>query len=147
MKKTTFLTIPNNESLFFVTIIHSEHHELAKQIQDTDDTKMREDLERELDELVTRMEAKGEQIARLKRHKIQVCAIEREDLVMYHPSHHPIGPIDRLQTSESFSCLFSMVVSTDKEIILSQWAWFSMSTKNVIGSGQNFTYPLLGGDG
>ena len=49
---------------------------MAKQIQDTDDTKMREDLERELDELVTRMEAKGEQIARLKRHKIQVCAIE-----------------------------------------------------------------------
>ncbi|XP_072035677.1 centrosomal protein of 57 kDa-like [Amphiura filiformis] len=49
-----------------------EHHELAKQIQETEDTRMRDDLERELDELVVRMEAKGEQIARLKRHKIQV---------------------------------------------------------------------------
>ena len=27
--------------------------------------------------------------------------------------------------------------------ILSQWAWFSMSTRNFIGSGQNSAHPLL----
>ncbi|XP_033113229.1 centrosomal protein of 57 kDa-like [Anneissia japonica] len=46
-----------------------EHQELARQIQDTDDRHLREDLERELEQLVMRMEAKGEQIAKLKRHK------------------------------------------------------------------------------
>ena len=28
-------------------------------------------------------------------------------------------------------------------LILSQWAWFGMSTRNFIGSGQNSTHPLL----
>lgn len=46
----------------------SEHKELLKQIQDTEDERLREDLERELDQLVARMETKGEQIARLKQH-------------------------------------------------------------------------------
>ena len=31
--------------------------------------------------------------------------------------------------------------------ILSQWAWFSMSTRNFIGSGQNSAHPLLDHDG
>ncbi|XP_071954896.1 centrosomal protein of 57 kDa-like [Antedon mediterranea] len=46
-----------------------EHQEIARQIQETDDRHLREDLERELEQLVIRMEAKGEQIAKLKRHK------------------------------------------------------------------------------
>ncbi|XP_002741169.1 centrosomal protein of 57 kDa-like [Saccoglossus kowalevskii] len=46
-----------------------EHQELAKQIQEANDPRIQEDLERELDDLVSRMEAKGEQISRLKRHR------------------------------------------------------------------------------
>jgi len=46
-----------------------EHSELVKQIQETTDVKLREDLERELDRLVARMETKGEQIAILKEHE------------------------------------------------------------------------------
>lgn len=47
----------------------SEHSELVKQIQETQNEKLREDLERELDRLVGRMETKGEQIAILKEHE------------------------------------------------------------------------------
>ncbi|XP_028412933.1 centrosomal protein of 57 kDa-like [Dendronephthya gigantea] len=46
-----------------------EHKELLKQIQDTEDDGLRGDLERELDQLVARMETKGEQIATLKQHQ------------------------------------------------------------------------------
>ena len=42
-----------------------------KQIQDTADIKMKDDLERELDRLVARMETKGEQIGILKQHERQ----------------------------------------------------------------------------
>ena len=47
--------------------VYSEHQELGRQINDTEDSLLREDLERELDHLVKRMEAKGEQIAMVKR--------------------------------------------------------------------------------
>ncbi|XP_070568116.1 centrosomal protein of 57 kDa-like isoform X2 [Ptychodera flava] len=46
-----------------------EHQELAKQIQEAEDPRIREDLERELDHLVSKMEGKGQQIAKLKRYK------------------------------------------------------------------------------
>ena len=36
---------------------------------------------------------------------------------------------------------------TSLKVILSQWAWFSMSTRNFIGSGQNSAHPLLDRDG
>ena len=73
------MSADNTNSLFpfFSLYSHSEHQELAKQIQETEDTKMKDDLERELDELVTRMEAKGDQIASLKRHKVQVTMVHR----------------------------------------------------------------------
>jgi centrosomal protein CEP57 len=45
----------------------SEHQELGRQINDTEEPMLREDLERELEHLVKRMEAKGEQIAMVKR--------------------------------------------------------------------------------
>lgn len=47
----------------------SEHRELTQQIQHCSPTDytQRRDLERALDELVTRMEAKGEQISRLRK--------------------------------------------------------------------------------
>ena len=47
-----------------------EHQELSRQIAEAgEDHGLCDDLERELDTLVARMEAKGEQIARLRRHQ------------------------------------------------------------------------------
>ena len=50
----------------------SEHQELSRQIQQCTEPRLREDLERELDSVVSRMEAKGEQIGRLRRHQEMV---------------------------------------------------------------------------
>jgi centrosomal protein CEP57 len=47
----------------------SEHQELSRQIQHCTDARLHEDLDRELDALVARMEAKGDQIGRLRRHQ------------------------------------------------------------------------------
>ena len=49
-----------------------EHEELAHQIQECQDVRAREDLERELDNVVAKMEAKGDQIARLSSFRDQV---------------------------------------------------------------------------
>ncbi|XP_062896859.1 centrosomal protein CEP57L1 isoform X2 [Mobula hypostoma] len=49
-----------------------EHQDLLKQIQDTKNINVREDLERELDCLVKQMEKKGEQISKLKKHQDHV---------------------------------------------------------------------------
>uniref|UniRef100_A0A8D2M0H0 Centrosomal protein 57kDa-like protein 1 n=1 Tax=Zonotrichia albicollis TaxID=44394 RepID=A0A8D2M0H0_ZONAL len=46
-----------------------EHQELLKQIQETQDSQAREDLEQELDCLVKQMEMKGKQISKLKKHQ------------------------------------------------------------------------------
>ncbi|XP_060712414.1 centrosomal protein CEP57L1 isoform X2 [Hemiscyllium ocellatum] len=46
-----------------------EHQDLLKQIQGTKNTDVREDLERELECLVKRMEKKGDQISKLKKHQ------------------------------------------------------------------------------
>lgn len=46
-----------------------EHKELTRQAAQCTDARLKEDLERELDALVARMEAKGEQIARLRKHQ------------------------------------------------------------------------------
>ena len=37
-------------------------------------------------------------------------------------------------------CITNFALKT----IFSQWVWFSMSTRNFIGSGQNSAHPLLG---
>lgn len=49
-----------------------EHQDLLEQIQGTKDIDVREDLERELDCLVKRMEKKGDQISKLKNHQDHV---------------------------------------------------------------------------
>ncbi|XP_041044645.1 centrosomal protein CEP57L1 isoform X2 [Carcharodon carcharias] len=49
-----------------------EHQDLLKQIQGTKNTDVCEDLERELDCLVKRMEKKGDQISKLKKHQNNV---------------------------------------------------------------------------
>ncbi|NXK30932.1 CE57L protein, partial [Piprites chloris] len=55
-----------------------EHQELLKQIQETQDSGVREGLERELDCLVKQMEIKGEQISKLKKHKATVWKLQRK---------------------------------------------------------------------
>lgn len=52
----------------------SEHQELSEQINTATDPRLQEDLERELDALVVKMEAKGDQIARLRRHQEKVIS-------------------------------------------------------------------------
>lgn len=47
--------------------IYSEHREVARQIQESEDPRIQEDLRRELENLEARMEAKGEQIAMVRR--------------------------------------------------------------------------------
>ncbi|XP_031563451.1 centrosomal protein of 57 kDa-like [Actinia tenebrosa] len=63
-----------------------EHQELGRQINETDDLVIREDLERELEHLVKRMEAKGEQIAMVK-HQINKRS-EQRTRPKYRPQPH-----------------------------------------------------------
>ncbi|XP_069034717.1 centrosomal protein CEP57L1 isoform X1 [Lepisosteus oculatus] len=55
-----------------------EHQELVTQIQETERPEVREDLERELDSLVKRMEVKGDQISKLKRHQKAVETLKQK---------------------------------------------------------------------
>ncbi|NXI90958.1 CE57L protein, partial [Psophia crepitans] len=55
-----------------------EHQELLKQIEETQDTKVCEHLERELDCLVKRMDMKAEQISKLKKHQASVQKLKRK---------------------------------------------------------------------
>lgn len=53
----------------------SEHQELSHEISEATDPQIREDLERELDALVTRMEGKSQQISKIRRHQNKVIYI------------------------------------------------------------------------
>ncbi|NXR63462.1 CE57L protein, partial [Rhadina sibilatrix] len=55
-----------------------EHQELLKQIQDTQDSQARGDLEQELNCLVKQMEMKGKQISKLKKHQATVQKLKRK---------------------------------------------------------------------
>lgn len=52
-----------------ILLYFSEHKELLHQIQEANDQHVRDDLERELDCLVARMEVKSDQITRLRRYQ------------------------------------------------------------------------------
>ncbi|XP_075720332.1 centrosomal protein CEP57L1 [Rhinoderma darwinii] len=54
-----------------------DHQELLKQINDTKDNDLREDLEREMDCLVKQMETKSDQILKLKRHQTNVIRLKK----------------------------------------------------------------------
>ncbi|KFO96576.1 Centrosomal protein CEP57L1 [Calypte anna] len=54
-----------------------EYQELRKKIEETQDSRVREDLEQELDCLVKEMEFKGEQISILKKHQATVQKLKR----------------------------------------------------------------------
>ncbi|NXH48178.1 CE57L protein, partial [Dicaeum eximium] len=56
----------------------SEHQELLKQIQETQDSQTHEDLEQELDCLVKQMEMKGKQISKLKKQQATVQKLKRK---------------------------------------------------------------------
>ncbi|XP_032539843.1 centrosomal protein CEP57L1 isoform X2 [Chiroxiphia lanceolata] len=56
----------------------SEHQELLKQIQETQDSRVHEDLEQQLDCLVKQMEIKGEQISKLIKHQATVQRLKRK---------------------------------------------------------------------
>lgn len=60
------------EITFLNIFIYSEHRELSRQIQESDDPRIQEDLRRELENLEARMEAKGEQIAVVQRQQQKV---------------------------------------------------------------------------
>ncbi|KAM6138597.1 centrosomal protein CEP57L1 [Phoenicopterus ruber ruber] len=55
-----------------------DHQELLKQIQETQDSRVHQDLERKLDCLVKQMEIKGEQISKLKKHQATVQKLKRK---------------------------------------------------------------------
>lgn len=51
---------------------HSEYHELVGQIDATQQSKHKQDLQKELERLVIRMEEKGTQITKLRKHQQMV---------------------------------------------------------------------------
>ncbi|KAI2656522.1 Centrosomal protein of 57 kDa [Labeo rohita] len=55
-----------------------EQQELTKQIQSCGSDRLRQDLEREMETLVKRMENKGEQIAKVRRHQTQMEKLRRQ---------------------------------------------------------------------
>ncbi|NXI11792.1 CE57L protein, partial [Irena cyanogastra] len=55
-----------------------EHQELLKEIQESQDSQAREDLEQELDCLLKQMEMKGKQISKLKKHQATVQKLKRK---------------------------------------------------------------------
>ncbi|KAG9493343.1 hypothetical protein GDO78_001315 [Eleutherodactylus coqui] len=54
-----------------------EYQELLKQVNDTKDSDLREDLEREMDCLIKQMETKSDQILKLKRHQANVIRLKK----------------------------------------------------------------------
>lgn len=55
-----------------------EHKEFSKEISETSDSRTREDLERELDALVTRMEAKCQQISKIRKHQEKLASKKKK---------------------------------------------------------------------
>ncbi|NXO40173.1 CE57L protein, partial [Locustella ochotensis] len=65
-----------------------EHQELLQQIQGTQDSQAREDLEQELDCLVKQMEVKGKQISKLKKHQATVQKLKIKSQKLKHGETH-----------------------------------------------------------
>ncbi|XP_054836807.1 centrosomal protein CEP57L1 isoform X2 [Eublepharis macularius] len=77
-----------------------EHQELLKQIQETKNHEVREDLERELDCLVKQMEIKGEQITKLKRHQENVYKLKQKAQKLKRKAANVSKPDDLKVTKE-----------------------------------------------
>uniref|UniRef100_A0A8B9QM63 Centrosomal protein 57kDa-like protein 1 n=1 Tax=Apteryx owenii TaxID=8824 RepID=A0A8B9QM63_APTOW len=65
-----------------------EHQELLKQIQETHNSEVCEDLERDLDCLVKKMEIKGEHISKLKKHQASVQKIKQKTQKLKQEAAH-----------------------------------------------------------
>ncbi|XP_071113318.1 centrosomal protein of 57 kDa-like isoform X1 [Haliotis cracherodii] len=55
-----------------------EHQELVKQINEVADLRAREDMERELDSLIVKMDVKGQQISKVRQHQQKVEDMKRK---------------------------------------------------------------------
>ncbi|XP_075273823.1 centrosomal protein of 57 kDa isoform X1 [Opisthocomus hoazin] len=55
-----------------------DHQQLSKLVQEAPTVAVREDLERELEALVEKMEAKADQISKVRRHRLQLERLKRE---------------------------------------------------------------------
>ena len=60
------------QALFCLYSMLSDHQQLSKLVQEAPTIAVREDLERELEALVGKMEAKADQISKVRRHWLQV---------------------------------------------------------------------------
>ncbi|XP_075779204.1 centrosomal protein CEP57L1 isoform X3 [Pelodiscus sinensis] len=80
-----------------------EHQELLKQIQETQNCEVREDLERELDCLVKQMEIKGEQISKLKKHQASVHKLKQKVQKLKKQSAHVLPKSDDLNGTREVS--------------------------------------------
>ncbi|KAK3531625.1 hypothetical protein QTP70_025810, partial [Hemibagrus guttatus] len=58
--------------------ISFKHQELGKQVQACRSDRLRQDLEREIENLLKKMEEKGEQIAKVRRHRAQVEKLKKQ---------------------------------------------------------------------
>ncbi|KAG7460868.1 hypothetical protein MATL_G00203490 [Megalops atlanticus] len=78
-----------------------EHQELVKQIEETRKQKLKEDLERELDCLVKRMEEKGAQISQLRRHQLMVQKLTQNSQSPKQRAASADGRISRVSCGKS----------------------------------------------
>ncbi|XP_060079671.1 centrosomal protein of 57 kDa-like isoform X2 [Ylistrum balloti] len=62
-----------------------EHQELSKQINEVTDSRVRDDLERELDSLVGRMESKSQQISKVRKHQEKLDLKKKKKKSSDHP--------------------------------------------------------------
>ncbi|XP_051020244.1 centrosomal protein CEP57L1 isoform X1 [Acomys russatus] len=60
-----------------LTQMSVEHKELLKRMRQTGSQSVSEDIEHELDQLVRKMESKGDQIAKLRKHQDIVCKLQQ----------------------------------------------------------------------
>ncbi|XP_016148778.1 centrosomal protein CEP57L1 isoform X3 [Sinocyclocheilus grahami] len=77
-----------------------EHQELVKQIDETSKQELHDDLERELDCLVKRMEAKAAQISKLRKHQQTVQKLSQPSRLKQQ-KHHRAASVERKTRAQS----------------------------------------------
>ncbi|XP_078258858.1 centrosomal protein of 57 kDa-like isoform X2 [Rhinoraja longicauda] len=90
-----------------------EHHELVKQIHEAKTNAMREDLERELEALVKRMEAKGDQIAKVRKHQASLKKFQEK----VRKKHSAGGATNQKKTHASEVQVTTTVTTKGKDAV------------------------------
>uniref|UniRef100_A0A8C6X150 Centrosomal protein 57kDa-like protein 1 n=1 Tax=Naja naja TaxID=35670 RepID=A0A8C6X150_NAJNA len=90
-----------------------EHQELSKQIEESQNQDIREDLERELDCLVKQMEIKGEQISKLKKHQDHVYKLKQRAQNLKRETAYSTSRPNELKGSKE-TVISSSISSTNK---------------------------------